>query len=438
MAISTARADVTSRTRVLLITHHFTPEGGAPVRRWEALIERLTPLGFEFAVLAPPPHYATGRLTDPAPEYRPGRVSTGPRGERIVRTRYRRHSANLVSRTSDQLVAAASSIPLGLWHFRRRETRPHVVIGTVPGIPSMFAAWVLARLLGAKYVVEMRDAWPDLIQPSGMLGTTSRLGLRRRLRLFATRVAHRAISRLQSRADLVVTTTETFAQVLRDRGQREVAVVRNGTHLSRVMPDHPSMTNNQSAPGLPGVDRPLRALYLGTVGRAQNLDVVVRAAARVAAQGHHVAVRIVGRGAHVERLRRLVSQTGAPVSIEGPIPPRRVLQLYRWADTAIVTLRGWGPFEWTIPSKVYEVIGCGVPVTAAVAGEAADLVRDIGAGCVVAPDDVEALADLWISWCKEGAVPPASPEARRWVKRHATWDVLAARYAEVLDELVAS
>ncbi|WP_165399916.1 glycosyltransferase family 4 protein [Xylanimonas ulmi] len=428
------------------MTHHFTPEAGAPVRRWEALIERLSPLGFEFGVLAPPPHHASGKLIDPAPQYRPGRVSTGPRGERIVRTCYRAHSTGLLSRTRDQVVAAASAVPLGLRHFRHRSTRPHIVIGTVPGIPSMFAAWALARLLGAKYVVEMRDAWPDLIAPSGMLGTSSRLGVRRRLRLFLTRMAHRSITRLQSRADLVVTTTETFGAVLRERGQRSVAVVRNGTKLPMATHEFDTPRADAGAsdplcqrpPDRPGVDRPLRALYLGTIGRAQSLDCVVKAAAIVAQRGHKLEVRIVGRGAHTARVRHLARRLEAPVSVETPVPHDEALELYRWADTAVIALHGWGPFEWTIPSKVYEVMARGTTVTAALAGEAADLVRDHGAGVVVEPDNPEALAGLWCSWCEAGAVPPVSPDAARWVEEHATWDVLAEEYARVLGGLAAS
>ena len=422
-----------SQIRVLLVTHHFTPENVAPARRWHALIGRLSPLGFGFGVLTPPPHHATGELRDERPEHLPGSVSTGEHGERIVRTRFRAHSRGLISRTRDQLVAAMSAVPAGLICFRRRDLRPDVVLATVPGIPSMFAAWALAKAFRTPLVIEMRDAWPDLIAPSGMLGTVSRYGIRRALRELATRIAHRTISRLIHGADLVVTTTETFAIVLRSRGQRRVEVVRNGT----VIDDDAAVCRPVDS-GRPGVDRPLRAVYLGTMGRSQSLDAVVRAAQLVQERGHRIEVRLVGRGASVAELRELVAQTGAPVTIENAVSHDEALAMYRWADTAIVALHAWGPFEWTIPSKVYEVMARGVTVTAALSGEAADLVRDVGAGVVVPPDDPEALADLWTSWCEAGAVPPASPAAAEWVSKHATWDVLAQRYADILDSLVTS
>ena len=83
----------------------------------------------------------------------------------------------------------------------------------------------LARLFRARFVVEMRDAWPDLIRPAGVVAA----GPGQRLRAAVVAVAHRAIIRLQTRSDLVVTTTETFAEVVEARGAARVGVVRNGT-----------------------------------------------------------------------------------------------------------------------------------------------------------------------------------------------------------------
>ncbi|QAY63612.1 hypothetical protein ET495_10520 [Xylanimonas allomyrinae] len=80
----------------------------------------------------------------------------------------------------------------------------------------------------------------------------------------------------------------------------------------------------------------------------------------------------------------------------------------------------------------------GTTVTAALAGEAADLVRTTGAGVVVPPDDPRAMADLWSRWCEDGAVPPASRSAAHWVMVHATWDVLARQFSRALDDLVAA
>ena len=118
------------------------------------------------------------------------------------------------------------------------------------------------------------------------------------------------------------------------------------------------------------------------------------------------------------------------------MPSTQVRDLYAWADTAIVSLRDWEPFEWTVPSKLYEVMASGVVASACLAGEAAGLVAGNGAGAVVHPGDVEGLADLWCGWLSDGVVPAASPDAAAWVAEHAGDAVLGHRYTELLDELL--
>lgn len=416
----------TPRRRLLLVTHHYFPEHGAPQRRWDTLVPRLMEAGVDVAVLAPPPHYPLGRLMGDPGEFRIGKMARGRHGERVVRVKFREHSAGILARSVDQAVAAWSSVRLGWRRFRRRDLRPDVVVGTVPGIPSMFAAWALARLLRARLVIEMRDAWPDLIEPSGIFEAGR--PLRARVGAGLRTLAHRAVSRLQARADAVVTTTETFADVLRERGVQRVAVVRNGTSFERL--EH-----------LPGAGtgrggRPFRAVYAGTIGRAQDLETVVRAATEVLRRGHAIEVRLVGSGAEVPRLQRLVTELDAPVRISGSIPHEEVRRLYEWADTVIVSLRDWKPLEWTVPSKLYEVMASGAYATACVAGEAAELVTRVGAGAVVPPGDVEALADLWSSWAASAVVPTADAAAAAWVAENADDDVLADRYVRLVHRLV--
>jgi colanic acid biosynthesis glycosyl transferase WcaI len=430
-----------TRRHLLLVTHHYAPEHGAPQRRWDALAPRLIDAGVDVSVLTPPPHYPSGRLTEDRPEYAAGRMSRGRHGERIVRTRFREHSSRLRSRSADQAVAAWSAVVLGLQIFRHPSLRPDVVVGTVPGIPSMFAAWTLARALRARFVVEMRDAWPDLIEPAGLLAP--RRSIKGRVVGTARALVHRAVSRLQGRADAVVTTTETFAQVLKGRGVGQVAVVRNGTSFSPLSDGGTPGAPDGGTPGapddgaaLPLAGRPLRAAYAGTVGRAQDLATVVRAAARMRDRGYRVEVRVVGTGAEIEPLQALVRRLDAPVTFGGAVPQHEVRELYAWADTVLVSLKDWAPLEWTVPSKLYEVMASGRPATACVAGEAAGLVAETDAGAVVMPGDDVGLADLWCGWVDAGAVPPASRTAAAWVAENADDDVLGARYVQVIDHLL--
>ena len=149
-----------------------------------------------------------------------------------------------------------------------------------------------------------------------------------------------------------------------------------------------------------------------------------------------VEARIVGQGADVGRLRRLNLRFGSPVRILGQIEGNEILEQYAWADSTIVSLRDWKPFEWTVPSKLYELLAAGKHITAIVSGEAADIVRDAHAGDVVAPGDVDALARLWQSISSDRDRLLVGPEGRRWVEENADFDRIATTYVGVLKRAI--
>lgn len=406
--------------RIALITHHYEPENNAPQRRWSALVPRFIAAGHEVVVFAPPAHYPSGKLEDVPDCGASGRSSTGRFGETIHRVKFREHGHDLRSRSLDQAVVAASSVWRALRTMNGRAKRPDVVISTVPGLPSIAAGWLAALLLRAPHVVEMRDAWPDLIEDSGML---ERASWRRRL---ATRLAKLAVTNSQRHSAAVVTTTESFAEVLRDRGVERVEVIRNGANLDNVQALPPRVEHGG----------PLRVLYAGTIGRSQGLSTAVEAAVLAQQAGFPVEFRVLGSGAAEEELREQVAALQAPVRVLGRVPAVEVINHYAWADTALVSLQDWPPFLWTTPSKLYEAIALGQHVTGCLRGEAAQLITSIGAGDVVQPGDATALARAWSELSADRSRLVVESRARGWTLENVNSGGLADRYLLLLNDLV--
>ncbi len=405
---------------VVLVTHYYHPEVGAPQRRWGALIPRFLEAGHQVTVLAPSPHYPAGHPVDLERKDKPGKRGTGPWGEHVIRLRFREHGPDLRSRVADQLVTAVDASVQGLLDLHGRR-RPDVMVVTIPGIPSIFAGGLLKRALRVPLVVEMRDAWPDLVEASGMLGTgRGRRGWRAR----APTQIPSFLTQRQRRAAAVVTTTESFADVLRLRGVERVDVIRNGAALDEV----PYLGPRQG-------EGPLRVAYVGTVGRAQGLHTAVEAAAELARRGTPIDLRIVGGGAELERLEHLSFLSGADVDIRGRVPRAEVIDHYRWADSILVSLRDWEPMHWTVPSKLYESLATGRHVTGVVEGEAEHLITRNGAGHVSPPEDPGALADLWQRLATHRDELAVGDGGRAWAMEHSDYDRLAAHYLALLEDV---
>lgn len=405
--------------RIILLTHYFEPENGAPQRRWSALIERFVAAGHSVFVFAPPPHYPSGRRASSDSALRPGTRQQSESGATVYRVHFLRHSGDIATRTLDHLVAASASYRRASRVFRASSA--DVIIATAPALETLISGHALARRLRLPLVAEMRDAWPDLVAYTpGMLAPNRPASV-------VKQKVHRLVTVLQRRSNAVVTTTATFASVLRERGIDRVKVIRNGTDLRRYSAVEKRVR---------GEGDPLRVLYMGTIGRSQGLDRIIHAAARMAQLGTRIEVRIVGSGADVGRLRKLNRRLGSPVQILGQIAGSAVLEHYRWADSTVVSLRDWTPFAWTVPSKLYELLATGKHVTAIVAGEAAEIVRKTRSGHVVSPGDTVALADLWTRLAANRSLLDISSQGQDWVARYADYDQIAADYLALLESVV--
>lgn len=436
--------------KIMLLTHHYAPEQGPSQRRWGALAARFT-ADHEVVVLTPTPHYPSGRRMFPENlSLAPGARRMGEYGEHIVQLPFVPHGRGLGRRTLDQFVGALCAVVAGIRWGIRPSRRPDVIIATAPALPTAGAGYAVGWALRRPVVLEFRDAWPDLIDHGKEWdATTTSIRWHPPARIGTLVV--RYLTYLQSHCAAVVTTTESFADVLRRRGVHPVVVIRNGPKPPERIPEpavHPHRTAGEQSGTLisgsdaePGqrlrrVSGPLRVVYLGTVGRAQGLDHVVRAVARAHDLGVTVHLRIVGSGAAEPALRLLARELRVVVDFPGQVEQAQTRDHYDWADTAVVSLRAWKPLEWTVPSKLYELMQEGVHVTAVVGGEAADIVRMTEAGSVVAPGDVEGLARLWVTLASTGVPLPSAERTRAWLAEHAAYDQLAQTYLRVLDSVV--
>lgn len=403
---------------ILLVTHYFSPENNAPQRRWDALGAHFIEAGHELTVITPPPHYTTG--TVPAEfrrRHRPGTVETTAYGATVYRSQYLPHTSSIVSRTADHVAAAIDSIRIAK-RIAKQGKRPDIVVATAPGIPSLEAGRRIAHFLGIPLVTEMRDAWPDLVTYTpgfGGQGPVARVKKR----------IHEAITAMQLNSSRVVTTTVMFAKVLRERGIAEPVVIRNGTSMERYGNIPPRESH-----------RHLHVLYMGNLGRSQGLDTVIRAAAVLKTEGVPIKVRLVGHGAARSALKKLNKQLGKPVEILGHVAPDEVQDHYAWSHSLIVSLRDWEPFQWTVPSKLYEALATGRFITGILAGEAANVLREADGGVIVPPGEPELLAAAWRDLEQSRYLLDVGESGRDWVRKYSAYDTLATRYLELLDDAV--
>jgi glycosyltransferase involved in cell wall biosynthesis len=360
--------------RILLVTHYYPPEVGAPQARLSALAAEWAANGDTVTVLTGMPNHPTGIV--PPPYRRAIRRCEQQEGYRVVRTwLYATPNEGIARKTIGHLSFMVSSVLLGARACGPADT----VLVSSPTLFSVGAAWLLARLKRARFVVEVRDLWPAIFTELGVLTSRPLIGLLERFELAA-----------YAAADTVVVVTDGFRDNLIARGvaANKVHTIRNGAWSSRIGHLTPAGLRVRARLGVRPGD--CLVLYLGTHGISQGLTCVADAAAALACEPIRFA--FVGEGADKSRLRRRVRELGlGNVALRPGVPHDQVPDLLAAADICLVTLRDLPLFSAFIPSKIFEYLAAGKAVVAAVTGETAQILREAGA-CVVPPENSTALA----------------------------------------------
>jgi len=404
-------------TRILIVTHYFPPEVGAPQARLSELARYWAGGGDQVTVLTGMPNHPTG-VVPPAYQGR-WRVEEKADGYRIVRTwLYATPNEGTAKKTFGHLSFMVSGVVLG-W---RRSGPADVVIVSSPTFFSIFSAWTLARIKRARLVVEVRDLWPAIFVELGVLRNRWLIGVLETLEMWAYR-----------QADTVVVVSEGFRDNLIGRGvpAAKVHVIRNGVDLERftAIPAGDVEGIRQRLGARPG---DCLVLYLGAHGISHALPSVAEAAARLAGEAVHFA--FVGEGAAKSALARRVEELGLTnVTMLGSVPRQEVPLMLAAADICLVPLRDVGLFGSFIPSKLFEYLGASKAVIGAVRGESATILSEAGA-VVVEPEASGALA-LAI---RELAADPARRAAmgrqgRAHVEAHFDRRAAAVTYRRLLD-----
>jgi len=411
--------------KVLVLSQYWWPENGVPQRRWQWLTEMLHTAGHEVTVISPPAHYhqeislrawlrSLCQVGASTPE-------TGPAGETIIRSWYFPATRSLTSRVINQAVVAIGAI--GVLLVRRgglRNFQPDIIVGTIPALPTAFVTDIASKLLRVPYAVDLRDAWPDLLEESDKWNVATgprsrREKLLRKGPLQIARVLTRFwVNRALNNASGIIVTSSYLERDLRQRLEEKTS--STSPRIITVRNVFPPKSRVERKKYAEPTDGEFRVLYAGTIGRAQRLDNALQAAKIAYNRGLNIKVRIVGTGASAEILQKSANGRMKHVQFVPHEPAENLEPHYSWADTALVHLTDWEPLRRAVPSKTYELMDNGVHITAAVSGEAAAVIRELGAGDVVSPENPEELAELWIELAQQRKRLEVADTGQRWVR----------------------
>jgi glycosyltransferase involved in cell wall biosynthesis len=178
--------------------------------------------------------------------------------------------------------------------------------------------------------------------------------------------------------------------------------------------------------------------YVGTIGMASGLDVVLRAAGHLAERGRDdIHFLIVGDGAVREDLQAEAGRLGLRnVTFTGRLDKALIPPLLASVDVGLVHLKKRDLFTTVMPSKIFEAAAMAKPIILGVEGHAAELVRSAGCGICIEPENEAALIAALEHLADTPAVGTALGRAgREYFVRRFDRAALAADYLELIHRL---
>lgn len=413
--------------RILYVSQHFPPEMGAGGPRAHELSKYWVQAGHDVTVLTGFPNHPTGVVPR---EYRGRMWKMSIRewldGIEVVRTwLYPAPNRRAVERIFNYGSFCLSASVRGLFL-----KRPDVVIGTSPQLLIALSGWWISHWKRCPFIFEVRDLWPESLLASGM-GRESSLLIHGLERLAAF---------LYHRCDRIVVVTEAFRENLiatRGLSAGKIDVVENGVETDTFVPAIQDGLDLRRSHGLCGK---FVASYIGTIGYAHGLEVILNAARNLKELQPEVLFLLVGEGAERERLQSLAEQEGLTnIRFMGQQPRERIPSLINASDVCMVMLRKAEVFKTVIPSKMLEFMACGRPVVLGVDGQARKILEEAQAGIPIAPGDADALVQVLTELRRDPALGTRlGKNGQRFIQARYSRKRKARDYLSILEKLVES
>lgn len=304
--------------------------------------------------------------------------------------------------------------------------RPDVIIATSPqlfcGWAGVITRWTRRRPL----ILEMRDLWAESIVT---LTSVDRGRLLRALEWLEFR--------MYGLARHIVTVGQGYSRELVERGvpAERITIVTNGVDREFFAPRPPDA---QLARRI-GVAGRFVCSYIGTIGMASGLDVVVRAGLKLRERGRSdIVFLLVGDGANRESLQARVAELGLDNVILTGRQPKALIPAYlSISDCSLVHLRRAPLYTTVLPSKIFEAAHMKRPIVLGVEGEAARVVTASQGGICIEPDNEDQLLDAVERLVDDPGLRLRLGQAGHdYVVRHYDRDQLARDYLDFIDRVL--
>jgi len=362
--------------KLLYLTQYYPPEIGAGAVRSNIMSQYLANDGWDIDVVCERPNYPTGILDD--------RYKKEWCYEENVHDNLSVHRiwaiANQRKNVTQQLLFFVSFMISSFFYVLANPKKYDVIYVTSPPIFAAISGFLLSKILGSKFVFEVRDIWPDSAVNQIDLENES----------FFIRFGRRIENWLYHKADLIVPVTSDAEKIIKKRSNgTPTSVITNGVDTQLFQ----KMMNPQQ--GMDEIFNPdkFRVGYVGSLGVIHDLRTFVKAA-KMCEKDPDIEFIIVGDSGRNNQLQDILDEfQPRNVTWVGLKKHEQIPYYISSFDVAVNPVNPSKAFESIVTVKFYEYLACEVPVITCGKGLLKVIGDQSGAAITVEPNNPKELAD---------------------------------------------
>lgn len=411
------------KAKIGMISQWYDPERGAAAVPG-TIARSLVRQGHDVDVLTGFPNYPSGTIHD-GYAIRPYKRETLD-GVTVHRAAlFPSHDTHPVRRAANYLSFSAAASPVALAKLANVDS---VLVHSSPATAAI-PALVLQAVRRKPFVLHIQDLWPQTVVSSGFLDD-GRVGR-------VERILNRFCDLVYKRAHTIAVTSPGMAGLIAERGVHEdkITVVPNWTDEQAFRP----VAKNGALAHELGVKAPLTVMYAGNFGEFQGIDVLIEAASLLQDRSD-VGFVLVGGGIEETRLRDMVDERQLTnVTFVKQQPFERMADILALGDIQFVSLKDLPLFRTTLPSKLQATLAAGRPIVGAVAGDAANVIDQSGAGLVATPGSAKDLASAITKLLdKPELLTTFGASGRKYYEENFSESVTSEKLSDLLSAAAAS
>ncbi|PKV48791.1 hypothetical protein ATE84_0803 [Aquimarina sp. MAR_2010_214] len=359
--------------KLLFLTDNFPPEVNAPATRTYEHCKEWVQDGVDVTVITCAPNFPKGRVFDGYKNklYQKEIVD----GIKVIRVwTYISANEGFLKRILDYLSFMISSFIVGLF------IKTDLIIATSPQFFTVISGRWLSFWKRRKWIMEVRDIWPESIKAVGAMDTNP-----------VIRFFEFLEKRMYKSASKIVVVTDSFRKILIERHNvpsSKIGVVKNGANTSLFKPveKHAGLLKELN------LEDKIVIGYIGTHGMAHALDFILKCAKKI--QNKKVHFLFLGDGAKKVELLELKNTLKLDnVTMLPSVNKQEVVNYISILDIALVNLKKSDTFKHVIPSKIFELCAMNKPILLGVEGETKILIEEYKVGVTFEPENEKDFLD---------------------------------------------